>query len=149
MHVVALVGQSLDQLDLQHFSVVHTSTIKHGSSLLQTVVCHQDKSGLLISSGQLGITKEGQIPEKFIDQTKLCFANILSILKEANFSLDDILKVSAFVTDRKYFKDYMIIRDQFLKNVLIKPTSTLLIVSGFTKPEFLVEIEIIAQKIHS
>ena len=107
------------------------------------------KSGLLISSGQLGITKEGQIPEKFIDQTKLCFANILSILKEANFSLDDILKVSAFVTDRKYFKDYMIIRDQFLKNVIIKPTSTLLIVSGFTKPEFLVEIEIIAQKIHS
>ena len=104
------------------------------------------KTGLLISSGQLGITKEGLIPRKFIEQTELCFSNIRSIIQEADFSLDDILKVSAFVTDRKYFKDYMKVRDHFLKDVLIKPASTLLIVSGFTKPEFLVEIEVIAQK---
>ena len=62
------------------------------------------KTGLLISSGQLGITKGGLIPTKFIEQTELCFSNIRSIIQEADFSLDDILKVSAFVTDRKYFK---------------------------------------------
>ena len=56
------------------------------------------------------------------------------------------MKVTTFVTSRKYFKDYMKVRDSIFKKVRIKPASTLLIVSGFTKPSFLIEIEVIAQK---
>ena len=40
----------------------------------------------------------------------------------------------------------MKIRDRVFRKLKIKPTSTLLVVSGFTKPEFLIEIEVIAQK---
>ena len=40
----------------------------------------------------------------------------------------------------------MKVRDDFFLDIKIKPASTLLIVSGFNKPEFLVEIEVIAQK---
>ena len=40
----------------------------------------------------------------------------------------------------------MKVRDNIFKEVRIKPVSTLLIVSGFTKPSFLIEIEVIAQK---
>jgi len=76
----------------------------------------------------------------------LCFSNISEILEEANYSLFDVLKVTTFVTSRKYFKDYMKVRDSIFKKVRIKPASTLLIVSGFTKPSFLIEIEVIAQK---
>ena len=76
----------------------------------------------------------------------MCFLNIRSILEEANYSLTDVLKVSTFVTSRKYFKDYMRVRDRVFKKIKIKPVSTLLIVSGFTNPEFLIEIEVIAQK---
>ena len=103
-------------------------------------------SGLLVTSGQLGINNDGTIPNSFSEQTKICFSNILSIIKEANYSIDNILRLNTFVTDRKYFKDYMIIRDSFFKDTLIKPSSTLIVVSGFTKPEFLIEIEVIAQK---
>ena len=106
-----------------------------------------NKSGLLVTSGQLGINKDGTIPNSFSEQTKICFANILSIIKEADYSIDDILRLNTFVTDRKYFKDYMIIRDSFFKGTVIKPSSTLIVVSGFTKPEFLIEIEVIAQKV--
>ena len=104
------------------------------------------KTGLLLVSGQLGIDINGEIPKQFTDQAKLCFLNIRSILEEANYSLTDVLKVSTFVTSRKYFKDYMRVRDRVFKKVKIKPASTLLIVSGFTNPEFLIEIEVIAQK---
>ena len=104
------------------------------------------KTGLLLVSGQLGIDINGEIPKQFIDQAKLCFLNIRSILEEANYSLTNVLKVSTFVTSRKYFRDYMRVRDRIFKNVKIKPASTLLIVSGFTNPEFLIEIEVIAQK---
>ena len=44
------------------------------------------------------------------------------------------------------FDEYMNVRDKFFYNLKVKPTSTLLIVSGFTKENFFIEIEVIAQK---
>ena len=40
----------------------------------------------------------------------------------------------------------MQVRDKIFFSLPVKPASTLLVVSGFTKPIFLVEVEIIAQK---
>ena len=104
------------------------------------------KTGLLLISGQLGIDVNGEIPKLFSKQAELCFSNIRAILKEANYSLFDVLKVTTFVTNRKFFRDYMKVRDNVFREVSIKPASTLLIVSGFTKPSFSIEIEVIAQK---
>tara|TARA_B100001250_G_C19569340_1_gene686930 strand:+ start:132 stop:527 length:396 start_codon:yes stop_codon:yes gene_type:complete len=103
-------------------------------------------SGLLTVSGQLGIDRNGNIPKLFSEQAELCFSNIKSILEEANYNLSDIMKVTSFVTHRKYFKEYMRVRDKFFYELKVKPTSTLLIVSGFTKASFFIEIEVIAQK---
>ena len=104
------------------------------------------KTGLLLISGQLGININGEIPKLFSKQAELCFSNIRAILQEANYSLFDVLKVTTFVTNRKFFRDYMKVRDNVFREVSIKPASTLLIVSGFTKPSFSIEIEVIAQK---
>jgi 2-iminobutanoate/2-iminopropanoate deaminase len=41
-------------------------------------------------------------------------------------------------------KEYMEVRDRFVADS--PPASTLMIVSGFTRPEFLVEIEAVAAK---
>ena len=43
---------------------------------------------------------------------------------------------------REHLKGYMAVRDQFIGDP--PPASTLMIVSGFSRPEFLVEIEVIA-----
>ena len=59
------------------------------------------RTGLLVTSGQLGINKDWSIPKTFIEQTEVCFSNILSIIKEANFNLEHIVKVNSFVTKRK------------------------------------------------
>ena len=104
------------------------------------------KTGLLLISGQLGIDVNGKIPKLFSKQAELCFSNVRAILQEANYSLFDVLKVTTFVTNRKFFRDYMKVRDSVFREVSIKPASTLLIVSGFTKPSFSIEIEVIAQK---
>ena len=40
--------------------------------------------------------------------------------------------------------EYMEVRDRTFAHVDPKPCSTLMIVSGFTRPEFLVEVEAIA-----
>ena len=104
------------------------------------------KTGLLVTSGQLGMDRVGNIPNSISEQTKLCFNNINEILDEAKFNITHILRVNAFLTSRENIVEYMKVRDDFFLDIKIKPASTLLIVSGFNKPEFLVEIEVIAQK---
>ena len=104
------------------------------------------KTGLLVTSGQLGIDRVGKIPKTIGEQAKLCFNNINEILDQAKFNKTHILRVNAFLTNRENITEYMKVRDDFFLDIKIKPASTLLIVSGFNKPEFLVEIEVIAQK---
>ena len=96
------------------------------------------------SSGQLGLSKDGMIPDTALEQARICFANISAILAEANMGPADVAHISGFVTDRSHFAEYMAARDEFMKGVERLPASTLLIVSGFTKPEFLVEVEVTA-----
>lgn len=101
-------------------------------------------SGLVLTSGQLGITKAGEIPEDALSQAELIFNNIDLILQDAGTSREGVLRISAFVTDRKYMQSYMSARDAWLEAVEHLPASTLVIVSGFTRPEFLVEVEVTA-----
>src|SRR6056300_806843 len=77
------------------------------------------------TSGQLGIRLDGTIPADAYEQAKICFENIREILKEAGMCAGDVSHISAYVTDRL-------------------PSSTLLIVSGFTREEFKVEVEVLA-----
>lgn len=101
---------------------------------------------IVMTSGQLALGADGTVPEGVAAQTALCLRNIDKILGEAGMTRADIVKLSAFVTDRAHMAGYMGARDEFLREVNPPPASTLLIVSGFTKPEFLVEIEAIAAK---
>ena len=97
---------------------------------------------LAVVSGQLGVRPDDTVPESVGEQAELCFANIAAILGEAGMSLADIVRINAYVTDRADMKAYMEVRDRMVVDP--PPASTLMIVSGFTRPEFKVEIEVIA-----
>ena len=56
----------------------------------------------------------------------------------------DVVRINAFVTDRTHMAGYMAARDAWLADVDRLPASTLVIVSGFTRPEFFVEVEVTA-----
>lgn len=103
-------------------------------------------SGLVATSGQLGLSPDGTIPEGAEAQARLCFSNIDAILAEAGTDRGRVMRVSAFVTDRAHMAGYMAARDAWLSDVDHLPASTLIIVSGFTRPEFLVEIEVLAAR---
>ncbi|MTI45087.1 enamine deaminase RidA (YjgF/YER057c/UK114 family) [Roseibium hamelinense] len=101
-------------------------------------------SRILFASGQLGICPDDTIPECAMEQTRLCFENIGEVLKEASMTYSDIVRINAFVTDRRHLKAYMQVRDEFTSNP--PPASTLIIVSGFAREEFVIEVEVIAAK---
>jgi enamine deaminase RidA (YjgF/YER057c/UK114 family) len=93
-------------------------------------------------SGQLGIGADDSVPATVEGQAALCFENIKTILAAAGLGLSDIIRVNAYVTGREHMKGYMAVRDRYVGDP--PPASTLMIVSGFTRPEFLVEIEVVA-----
>lgn len=102
-------------------------------------------ASVLVTSGQLGLAADGTVPDTTQAQAEICFANIDAILAEGGATRNDVLRINAFVTDRTHMAGYMAARDAWLANVTSLPASTLVIVSGFTRPEFTVEIEVTAQ----
>jgi len=102
-------------------------------------------ASLLVTSGQLGIAVDDAIPEGVTAQAELCFQAIGAILDEAGMSFADVIRISGFVTRREDFAAYMAVRDRFTLEP--KPVSTLLVVGGFTREEFLVEVEVTAARL--
>ena len=99
---------------------------------------------LVVTSGQLALHPDGRVPDGAEAQARLCFANCTAILAEAGMAAGDVIRINAFVTDRAHMAGYMAARDAWLAVVTRLPASTLVIVTGFTRPEFLVEVEVTA-----
>ena len=96
------------------------------------------------TSGQLGIRADDSIPEDAYAQAVICFEALSEILKSAGMTANDVAHISAYVTAREHMAGYMRARDTFMAHATRVPSSTLLIVSGFTRPEFKVEVEVLA-----
>ncbi|MBN8944462.1 MAG: RidA family protein [Rhizobiales bacterium] len=100
---------------------------------------------MLFCSGQLGVGADGAIPEDAGAQADLCFKAIGHMLDDAGMGFADIVRVNAFVTDRAHMAGYMASRDRHMPSP--PPASTLMIVTGFTRPEFKVEVEVVAARL--
>ncbi|MDX7949994.1 RidA family protein [Lichenihabitans sp. Uapishka_5] len=101
---------------------------------------------LVFCSGQLGISTTAEIPLTVEEQTALCFDAIGAILAEAGMRLADVVRINAFVTGREHLQGYMAVRDRYFADHP-PPASTLMIVSGFARMEFMVEIEAMAARV--
>lgn len=99
---------------------------------------------MLFCSGQLGIGADAFVPEDAGAQTELCFENARQILEAAGMTFADVVRINAYVTDRAHMRPYMDVRDRVFPQPA--PASTLMIVSGFTREEFKVEVEILAAR---
>jgi enamine deaminase RidA (YjgF/YER057c/UK114 family) len=104
-------------------------------------------ASLLVTSGQLGILPDDTIPPDVTSQAELCFKAIGAILEDAGMTYADVIRISGFVTSREDFPSYMAVRDRYTLDP--KPASTLIVVGGFTRAEFLVEVEVTAAKVFS
>ena len=97
---------------------------------------------LVFVSGQLGIDVAGNAAADCAGQARICFDNIAAILREAGLGLEHIVRINAYVSGREHLPAYMSVRNGLFEAPY--PASTLMIVSGFARPEFVVEIEAVA-----
>lgn len=100
-----------------------------------------------MTSGQLGVAPDGSVPDGAAAQARLCFANCGAILAEAAMGPGDVVRINAFVSEPAHMAAYMAARDEWLAGVERRPASTLVVVTGFTRPEFLVEVEVTAARV--
>jgi 2-iminobutanoate/2-iminopropanoate deaminase len=97
---------------------------------------------LVLCAGQVGIGPDDVVPEDAVAQAELCFRNISAILGEAGLEFSNIVRINAYVTDRAHLGAYMQVRDRLFEDPA--PASTLMIVTGFARPELKIEIEAFA-----
>jgi 2-iminobutanoate/2-iminopropanoate deaminase len=99
---------------------------------------------LLFASGQLGVAPDDSVPADVEAQCVLCFENIKAILTAAGMTFADVVRFNAFTTDRGHFAIYGAVRSRYVATDAF--ASTLVVVSGFTRPELKVEVEVTAAR---
>jgi enamine deaminase RidA (YjgF/YER057c/UK114 family) len=98
----------------------------------------------LYISGQLGLDVDGTLigPGDAAAQAEQCYRNIQAIIHHFGGSMDDIVKITQYITDLAYRPLVAGPRDRYLGTP--GPASTLVVVKGLAAPEYLVEIEALA-----
>ena len=112
---------------------------------LDNDLCQVVRAGnMVFVRGQVGSDFEGNVvgigdPAAQADQA---MKNVKQLLEEAGATLNDICKITVFITDRAYREPVYRSIGKWLKGVF--PVSTGLIVQGLARPEWVMEIEVIA-----
>ncbi|MAW53997.1 MAG: enamine deaminase RidA [Rhodospirillaceae bacterium] len=102
-------------------------------------------AAILVSSGQIGMLKDGTIPEDTEQQIEAAFDNVEAVLRAAGMTMSDVVKMTTFITDPRYRDAFRAVRAERVGNP--PPSSTRIVVTSLSMPEMKVEIEIIAAKV--
>ncbi len=98
----------------------------------------------LFVAGQVGVDGSGKLLDGIEAQCDQVWKNIGEVLKAADMSYTDIVKIVVFLTDSRFIPASRTAREKYIKEPY--PASTLLIVQGLADPSMLVEIEVVAAK---
>ncbi|MBT6096287.1 MAG: RidA family protein [Rhodospirillaceae bacterium] len=93
-------------------------------------------------SGQVGCTQDGTLASGADGQMRQCWRNILAIAADAGMGRDNLVKVTAYITDASLIAVYREARDEILEGY--ECASTLVVVDALAHPDWVVEIEAIA-----
>jgi 2-iminobutanoate/2-iminopropanoate deaminase len=98
----------------------------------------------LLTSGTPGLATDGDLPKDISGQAELAWKHVISMLERAGMTVADIVKVTQYLTRAEDIAAYGKVRTRFLGDV--RPAAMLLVIPELVRPEFLVEVEIVAAK---
>ena len=99
----------------------------------------------LYLAGQVGVKPDGTIPESLEEQDEQIWKNVICVLEDAGFGVEDIVKLNVLSTDPDGKSVHMKNRTKYLNDAHI-PASTWVNISSLAVPNFLIELEVIAAK---
>lgn len=95
----------------------------------------------LFISGQIPADAEGVVPQSFGDQARLVWANIEAQLSAGGMTLDNLVKVTTFLSDRQYREQNRDVRHAVLAG---RTPALTVIITGIYDEAWLLEIEAVA-----
>jgi 2-iminobutanoate/2-iminopropanoate deaminase len=96
----------------------------------------------LHTSGVVPTRPDGSVPASIEDQAEVVWANISAMLAEAEMSVNDIVSVTTYAVFGQPLAGVMAARDRVLGDH--RAASTLVTVPALARPEWLMEIAVIA-----
>ncbi len=98
-------------------------------------------SRILYVSGQVPVALDGAVPPGFSEQCRLVWANIEAQLRAAGMTLDNLVKITTYLSDRRYGAENREVRRAVLADRM--PASTM-VIAGIYNEACLLEIEAVA-----
>jgi len=98
-------------------------------------------TGLLFISGQIPVDTEGATPYGFEGQCRQAWRNLVTVLRAADLGVEHLVKVTTYLSDRKYADINAEVRRQLLGGH--RPALTVIVADIF-EGGWLLEIEAIA-----
>jgi 2-iminobutanoate/2-iminopropanoate deaminase len=92
-------------------------------------------------SGQIPVRPDGSVPATFAEQCDAVWDNIREVLRSANMTMDNLVKVTTFLSDRRFAVENREIRQRQLGGAT--PALTVIIAEIFDA-DWLLEIEAVA-----
>jgi enamine deaminase RidA (YjgF/YER057c/UK114 family) len=96
---------------------------------------------LLLVSGQIPVALDGTVPSGFAAQARLAWANVEAQLRAADMTLDNLVKVTIFLSDRRHADENRQIRLEALGG---RTPALTCIITGIFDAAWLLEIEAVA-----
>jgi len=96
----------------------------------------------LHTSGVVPVARDGSVPPALDDQADQVWSNISAMLGEARMSASDIVSITTYVVVGEELTPVMRARDRFMQGG--RAASTLVTVPALARPEWKVEIAIVA-----
>lgn len=96
-------------------------------------------------SGQVAFDPEGNLVggDDMGAQSRQVFVNIQAVLAEAGATMEDVVKITAFLTDMSRYAEYAAARTEAFPNNI--PASATVATPTLVNPDLLVEVEAIAE----
>lgn len=91
--------------------------------------------------GQVPADAQGQVPPDFRSQCRLAWANVQAQLAAADMTLDDLVKVTVFLSDRRYRQENYEVRHELLGG---RTPALTVVITGIYDEAWLLEIEAVA-----
>lgn len=93
-----------------------------------------------VATDENGVVGRGD----FYAQTRYIIQKIEGVLKQAGFTLEDVIRTRMYVTDISHWEEVGKAHGEFFGK--IKPATSMIQVSAFIEPDYLVEMEVTAMK---
>jgi len=113
-----------------HSTVGYSHAAKAGNTLYIAGQIAQDVDGNVVGDGD------------FEAQVRQVYTNLKTIMEEAGGSLQNIVKMTTFLTHYNYIEIFRSVRNEYFSKPY--PPNTLLIIESLALPDYMIEVEAIA-----